>query len=206
VDWLGALGALSGLIIGCALLFAAAPRAGVLIASASGLLVGIALGRTLPGVQAAPEWAAVLTLFGASAVLVDGGFPRLLSVAALPITAAAGLAATAILEVAWASIPLSLAGVLGAWVIGSAGGYVSRRFRHRSMFVEAALLALLVSLALIAAPTALVGWQRAAIAAEGDDSKALALPLGVLWPVGGAFFGGFAWRAWHASRHVRRRK
>jgi hypothetical protein len=165
-----------------------------------------AVGATGTSLQANPEWLAVLVALSAATLLAEGRYVQVFGVAACLSLVPAAIAGASLLEVAWVSVSLSRAALAGAVVLGAASGYVLRSFRREAAFSDAALLLLLCALALMSAPTALLGWQRAAIAAEGDESTFVAPSLEWLLPVGIAFIGGFAWRLWRINRTQERKK
>jgi hypothetical protein len=194
MDAFASAAVIGGLVISCALLVAAEPRRALLLWAPVAVLG--ATGMKFASVQAEPEWIAALIAFTAVVVLTGGTYTRVFSAAAGMALMPATLAGASVLEVAWSSVPLSLALVAGSVMAGGAAGYALRPFRQAAAFSDIALLVLLCSLAIMAGPTALLGWQRAAIAAEGDESSYAAPSLWCLLPVGLAFVSGFAWRLW----------
>jgi hypothetical protein len=151
-------------------------------------------------VQADAEWVAASVGLAAASVLAEGRYARAFSVAAALALIPAVRVSASLFEVAFSSVPKSLAAVAIALGAGAAVGWALRGLRDRAVFREFALLALLCSIALMAGPTAIVGWQRASIAAEGDETSYVAPSLWVLLPVGIAFLAGFAWRVWQINR------
>jgi hypothetical protein len=205
-DALASSWVLGGLLLAQTFHVAADPRPFVLLFAPASLLGAIAISRIFPGVEAAVEWVAALVALAAATMMGEGRYARIFSVTAGLALIPAVRASASSLEVALSSVPKSLAAVAIALVVGGAAGYALRVFRHRAMFSDLALLACLCSLALMAGPTAILGWQRASIAAEGDESSYASPSLWILLPVGLAFVIGFAWRVWQINRTQERKR
>jgi hypothetical protein len=174
----------------------------VLLFAPASLLGAVVLHRAFPGAQADAEWVAASVALATAAVLAEGRYARVFSMAAGMALVPAVRASASLLEVALSSVPASLATVAAALVAGCVAGWASRSLRDRPVFSDLALLALLCSVALMAGPTAILGWQRASIAAEGDETSYASPSLWVLAPIGVAFLAGFAWRLWRINRTV----
>jgi hypothetical protein len=183
-------------VVANALLVTAEPRRALLFWIPIALVGATVARRLFAEVQASSEWISTLIVFAAVVVLTDGKYARVFIAAAGMALVPAALAGASLLEVAWSSVPWALALVAGSVVVGGGVGYALRPFRHSAVFSDIALLLLLCSLAIMAGPSALLGWQRAAIAAEGDESSYAAPSLWCLLPVSIAFIGGFLWRLW----------
>jgi hypothetical protein len=196
--------ALVAVLVSQTLLFAGESRRTAAAVAPIAVLVAVGATGMLP--QASPEWLAAGVALSAATMLAEGKYTQPLCITACLSLVPAAVAGSTLLEVAWASVPLSRAAIAGAALLGAALGYAIRSFRRAPLLSDVALLVLLGSIALMSAPTALLGWERAAIAAEGDESTYAALAPGWLVPLGGAFLGGFAWRLWRITRIQQRKK
>lgn len=162
-------------------------------------LCGLAIGMSQPRMQVDMTWLAASMALNAAVGLAHGAMGRLLIWAIGPVLLLAVVAASSALSSlppVLVTVALFTTGLVGAWA-----GWSVRRLRQRTWFGDISMLALLTSIALMAAPTLLRGWRRAAIAAEGQDVVAEVAPP--LWPLAVsaiAFLFGFSWRVWMSNR------
>jgi hypothetical protein len=204
MDVLSASSVVGGVVLGQTFLFAAEPRGMVIVIVPMAVLAAIGAIWVVPALQAGLEWISAFVVLSAATMLAEGRYARVGAAAAALMLVPAVVAASSFLEVAWSSVPLSRAGAACTVVVGAGIGASLRSFRRKTTFGDLALLALLCSLGLMAAPTAYLGWARASVAAEGDESTFIPPSLTWLLPVGAAFLAGFAWRAWRVIEQIRK--
>lgn len=163
------------------------------------LLCGTALALSGISLHIGTGWIAAAVALSATLNLVHGSAARRLSWAVGPILLLAFLAAYssfAMRRPVFATIVLLVTSLSSAWV-----GWRLRKVQQQPWFTELAVLVSLTAIALMAAPTVLLGWQRASIAAEGQDAAAHV--ESALWPVAVAaiaFLSGVIWRMWMSNR------
>lgn len=161
------------------------------VAVALAALVGVGLGVLPPRVD--PVWAGAGLVWAAGVCLLDGAHARTWLALTGPMLLLSALAAHGPLVSALgpdmgrkAVGVLALLLPLGTW---------ARGVRPRGWFTDAAVFLLLGPLFMVAAPSAVTAWQRAAVAAEGADPVGTApqprwpLAIGVV-----AFGGALGWR------------
>jgi hypothetical protein len=192
---------IGGLVAAALFAGIASDRRNLLVMLGTAMPFGLTIALVQPLLQLSTTWIAVSVALNAGLALARGALERLLfwsvapalllsvAAASLALPSQSVLAVTALLAILLATV----------WI-----GWRLRRLRQRTWFNELALLTLLTAVALMAAPTLLLGWRRAGIAAEGQEP---AMKIAVLWwPLvvsAAAFAFGLGWNIWMNNRSKR---
>lgn len=195
----GVVAAVGGLVLAALFAGVASDRRGLLVMLGTAALLGAAIGVSRSFVPVSMTWIAASLGLNAALGLARGALARVLFWAVGPTLVLAVVGVSFVLAPSQSMTVMIV--LLAITLAGIAAGWLLRRLRQRAWFNDVAMLGLLTALALMAAPALLLGWRRAGIAAEGQDS-ALTIAR-ELWPLAVcalAFVLGLGRRTWMNNR------